>query len=175
MDVPGHSGYFGHVVMGGVISLVPYFAEIDTSTIEGRLLLAGAGAMGAAIAIIGDRPKSINDGLCRIVVGVFSCFLFAPYIARKVGLDSDLNGNLMVFGALGVCSWYFTGSLTRLLITLRDNGSMGRAFLAAFRGQMPAAPDVPTTKKTPIKPTPVKEDKCEAPSVTRIIPPSGTE
>ncbi len=147
MDMPGHNGYFGHVVTGAMINLIPYFAEVDTGTIEGRLILSSAGAMGAAIAIIGDRPKTITDAMARIVVGVFSCFLFAPWIAKKIGLDSDLNGNLLVFGLLGVLSWYITGSVTRGLIAARDSGSLWRAILAAIRQNLPSAqPEAKETK-----------------------------
>ncbi len=163
MDVPGHSGYFGHVVMGATINLVPYLADVDTSTIEGRLLLSTAGAMGALIAIIGDRPKTVTDAIARVVVGVFSCFLFAPWLAKKIGLDSDLNGNLLVFGLLGILSWYITGSVTRGLIAARDSGSLWRAILAAIRQNLPSAspPEVVKEPKSPRKKTVREPDESD--------------
>ena len=130
-------GYFGHVMTGAVISSIPLIANIDVTTIEGRAILSLSGGLGALIATFGDRPKSYQDAVARIAGGVSSCFLFAPWIAERFNLNGDMNGMLLVFGVIGVLSWYVIGSVSRGLAAMRDSGSLWRAILVALRQQLP--------------------------------------
>lgn len=115
-----------------VVSLIPPLAQIDPNNLVERSLLATCGGLGALLALLGDKPKSWQDVVWRIVGGIVSCFLFGPSVAQRFGLHVDMNGIILTFGLTGVLSWYILGAVTKLLIAWRDSGGLGNAIRAWF-------------------------------------------
>lgn len=113
-----------------LFGLIPPVAQIDTNDISQRCLVALCGGLGALLALLGDKPKSWQDIVWRVVGGIISCFLFGPAVAARFGLHTDMNGIVLTFGLVGVLSWYVLGSFTKLLIAWRDGGGLGNAIKA---------------------------------------------
>lgn len=125
--------YIGYKVAAVIIAAVPPIAQIDPNDIGGRALLACLGGLGALLAILGDRPKNWHDAIVRIVGGVTSCFLFGPYVAKRFGFHADLDGIALVFGLIGVLSWYFLGAVSKALAAWQQSGGLTDAIKAWFR------------------------------------------
>lgn len=135
--------YIGYKVAGFVIALIPPIAQIDVNDLYGRAILATLGGLGAVLAIIGDKPKNWQDVVIRIVGGVISCFLFGPYVAKRFGFHADLDGLALVFGVIGIASWYILGAVTKILIAWQQSGGLGvaiRTWVQSWAGKPPTPP-----------------------------------
>lgn len=133
-----HQGYFGHMVTGTLLNFLPFFAQLDGESIEGRLMFSLCGGAGAAMMLIGDRPTSWGDAVARITSGICACFLFGSYAVSRFNIKPEPNSVLAVFGVIGALSWYVAGSVGHGLRALRDSGSIWKMLLAFIRVSIPA-------------------------------------
>lgn len=147
--------YLGFKVAGFVVAILPAVirSELDIDTMTGRLLLALCGGAGALLALFGDRPKNWPDAVFRIVGGVISCFLFGPWVAKRFGMGDTMDGIIFVFGGIGVVSWYFIGSGTKVLIGARESGGLGKLIKNVLAQWLRVDPDkLSSPAKPPEKP-----------------------
>jgi len=161
--------YIGYKVCGFVLSMVPPIAVLDTADVLDRILLSLCGGLGALLAILGDRPKNWPDVVYRIVGGVISCFLFGPWMARRFGLDANFDGLILVFGCVGVSSWYVLGTVTKLIVQWQESGGLANAIKSWFRqwaGHL--APPAPPAAAEPTKAVVISPAQTVALNVTEV-------
>lgn len=110
----------GDVVSSLAIAAAPLVLDISSETVGERFVLAFCGLLGSSIALFTDKPTSIRDVAARVGSGVFTCQLFGPYLARKIGF-TDADARIAVYGIIGLLAWYLMGSLMRLLKQVQDS------------------------------------------------------
>lgn len=106
------------LVTGGLLFAVLDMA--DPLTRVGYSLLGGAAAY---LAVMHDPPKDRQETAARIATGVFFCFLFAPFLADRLGW-TDLNGIVAVMGAVGLISWYVAGQVIRFGLWFENSATL---------------------------------------------------
>jgi len=145
MDLHGHIEFSLAAIL---LMAIPALAQIDTNNVGERAILATCGGLGAILALLGDKPKSWQDIVWRLVGGVIACFLFGPSVAKRFYDQPDMNAIIVTFGLTGVMSWYVLGSVTKMLISWRDSGGLGNAiklWLSKWATAVPPAPEPPKT------------------------------
>ena len=79
------------------------------------------GAIGAALCIA-IRPKSVREGFARLVVGLFSAFLFTGLACAKLGVDGTaFEDRSAVAGLIGFLSFAVGGVTATLLEKAEDS------------------------------------------------------
>ena len=137
-----------NVVTSLVVAVAPLVLNFSSESIGERLLLSVCGLLGASLALFTDRPINWKDTAARVGSGVFSSFLFGPYLCRKLGYYGQIDSTIMVYGVMGLLSWYIMGSAMRFIKQIQTSDLIERIFRAKF-----SLPDFKTLEQMPNNPT----------------------
>lgn len=141
-----HEGRVSHSITAIALGIAPLVADADLDDPIQRLAFAGCGGLGAVLAMIGDRPKVPSEFIIRIAGGIFSTFLFAPWLAKRFG-QNDMNGTFLTFGITGAVSYFALSSVTQIMAKAREKN-----WIVALVGEYIAfrfGVKLPETKKPP--------------------------
>lgn len=170
-------GRISHSITAIVIGFAPIIADADLDDPVQRLAFAGCGGLGAILAMIGDRPKVPSEFIIRIAGGIFSTFLFAPWLAKRFG-QTDMNGTFLTFGITGAISYFVLSSVTQIMAKAREKNwaiaLIGEYMAFRFGVKLP---DKPADPKVPgsVTTTTVHIEEKTAPPTPIVILPPGTK